>query len=202
MNRTIKIFSAVAVCVMMLFVTACGKKDNTPFSHGTWSGNTYTSQFFGLKVETGSDWTALSDADLAKRSGISDMSESSIRSRFEKGRSVYEMMTIKNNGSSMNIVIQDSDETISWTEKDFFTAAVPLFKAQFDAQGFKSSVVKDTVNFLGKNANCLNIVLTKDNVTVYEIMIPVFKSHYTACISVGSLNKSELYTLLGMFTAL
>ena len=202
MNRTRKVFLAVMVCVTMIFLTACGNKDNTPFKHGTWSGNTFTSEFFGIKVQIDSDWTSVSDADLAKSAGISDMSESSIQSVFDKSRYIYDMMAIKNNGSSMNITIQDNEKTVSWNEKDFFTAAVPLIKKQFDAQGFKSSVEKDTVSFLGKTANCLNISLTQNNVTVYEIMIPVFKSHYTACITFGSLEKSELYSLLAMVTAI
>ena len=201
MNKTRKILLAIMACAVLLFATACGK-DNTPFKHGSWNGNTFTSEFFGLTVQIDSAWTPMSDAELAKSVGISDMSESSIKSKFDKQRYIYDMMAIKSNGSSMNITIQDNEKTVSWTEKDFFTAAVPLIKNQFDAQGFKSSVEKDTVSFLGTTANCLNISLTKDNITVYEIMIPVFKSHYTACITVGALSKPDLYALLAMFTPL
>lgn len=202
MNRTRKVFLVIMVCVVMLFATACGNKDNTPFKHGTWSGSTYTSEFFGLRVQIGSDWKSLSESDLAKSAGISDMSDSNIKSAFDKGGYIYDMMAIKSNGSSMNITIQDNEKTVSLSEKDFFTAGIPIIKAQFEAAGYKCSAEKDAVSFLGKTADCINLALTANNTTVYEILIPVFKSHYTACITFGSLNKSELYTLLSMVTAI
>lgn len=197
MNKTRKILLAVMACVVLLFATACGK-DNTPFSHGSWSGNTYTSEFFGIKVQLGSDWTAVSDADLARSSGIPDMSETSIRSRFDKGAALYEMMAVRSDGTSMNITIQDSDKTVSLSEEQFFTAGIPLIKSQFEAAGYKCSVEKDTVYFLGKTVDCISLSLTANNVTVHEILVPVFKSHYTASINFGSLNKADLFSLMAM----
>ena len=202
MNRTRKVFLAVAVCVMMLFVTACEKKDNTPFTHGTWSGNIYTSQFFGIRVEINSDWVAIPDADLAKRVGINDMSDSSIQSALDSGRTFYEMMAARVDGSSMNIVIQDHNKTVALSEEEFFSAGLPFVKAMLEGQGFRCSVEKDTVFFLGKSTDCISLALTKDNVTVYETMIPIFKSHYTALMSFGSLSKPDLYLLINMVTAI
>lgn len=200
MSKTRKILLVIMACVVMLFATACGK-DNTPFTHGSWSGNTFTSEFFGIKVQIGSDWTAVSDADLAKSAGITNMSESNILTVLDKGKPLYDMMAVKSNGSSMNITIQDSDKTVSLSEKEFFTAGIPIIKAQFEAMGYKVSAEKDTVNFLGKATDCISLSLTLNNVTVHEILVPVFKSHYTASINFGSLEKSELYSLLAMVTA-
>lgn len=199
MNRTRKVLCVIMACVVMLFATACGK-DNTPFKHGTWSGNTYSSDFFGLKMQFGSEWNTFSDADVAKLNNISSMSESSIQTVFDRGGSVYEMMAAKNNGSSINITIQDADKSISWSEKDFFNVGTSLIKSQYEAQGFNCSVEKSAVNFLGKNADCLDISLSNGSQTLYCIMIPMFKSHYTACILFGSLSKPELYTLVNMAT--
>ena len=198
MNKTRKVFLAVAVCVMLLFTAACKKKDNTPFSHGAWSGKTYTSQFFGIRVETGSDWAPIPDAELAKQMRISDMSESSIQSVFDKGGTVYEMLAARSDGSSVSIVIQDHNKTVALSEKDFYSAGLPFVKAMLEAQGYQCSIEKDTVFFMGKNTNCISLSLTANNRTVYETMIPVFKSHYTALISFGSVSKPDLYLLLDM----
>ena len=202
MNRTRKIILAIMVCVVTLFAAACGKKDNTPFSHGSWSGNTYSSDFFGIKITMGTDWTILSDSDLAKSAGISNMSESSIKTVFDKGGYITEMMAAKGSGASVNITVQDSDKTINFSEKDYFTAAPKLMKAQFEAAGYnKCDVYKSAVNFLGKSTDCLELTLTANGKTLYEIQIPVFKSHYTACITFGSFEKPELYSIINMFSA-
>lgn len=200
MNKTRKVILVIMVCAVMLFTTAC--KDNTPFKHGSWSGNTYTSEFFGIKVQVDSGWTVFSDADLAKAAGMSDMSESSIQSVFDRGGSIYEMMAAKSNGSSMNITIQDSDKTVSWKEKDFFNAGKALIKSQYEAAGFKCSVEQSSVNFIGKSTDCLDISLSQNGQTLYCIMIPLFKSHYTSCILFGSLSKPDLYSLIALVSAL
>lgn len=202
MNKTRKVFTAIALCVMMIFVTACQKKDNTPFKHGSWSGNTYTSEFFGIKIQLGADWIAIDDANLAKSVGISDMSESSIRSVFEKGGSIYEMMAAKTNGSSITISVQDSDQNIALSEKDFFELGIAIIKAQYEALGQKCTVEMGTVMFLGNSTKCLDITLTQNGTTVYCILIPLFRSHYTSCITFGSLSKPDLYSLVAMASAL
>lgn len=201
MNRIRKILSVILACAVLLFATACGK-DNTPFTHGSWSGNTFTSEFFGIKVQLGSDWTAVSDADLAKSAGISSMSDSNITTVLDKGSPIFDMMAAKSDGTSMNITIQDSDKTISLSEEQFFSAGIPIIRSQFERAGYKCSVEKDTVYFLGKTDDCISMTLTANGATVYMILVPVFKSHYTASINFGSLNKADLYSLMSMVTAI
>lgn len=188
-------------CVVMLFATACGK-DNTPFSHGRWSGNTYTSEFFGLKMQLGSEWIVIPESDLAKRAGIRDMSESSIQSVFDRGATFYEMVAARSDGSSISIAIQDHDKTVALSEEEFFSAGLPFVKTMLEAQGYNCAVEKDTVHFLGKNTSCISLSLTKNNLTLHEMMIPVFKSHYTALIAFGSASKPDLYLLIDMVSAI
>lgn len=192
---------AIMACVVMIFATACGK-NNTPFTHGTWDGRTYTSEFLGLKIQFGTEWVPINDANLAKTVGISDMSEKSIQKVFDKGGSIYELMSAKSNGSSINITVQDNDKASSLSEKVFFDAGVPLIKKQYESTGYKCSVEKSVVSFLGKNTDCIDLSLTQGEKTLYCILIPVFKSHYTACIVFGSLSKPDLYSLLAMASAI
>lgn len=201
MSKIRKILSVITVCVVMLFATACGK-DNTPFSHGSWSGNTYTSEFFGLRIQLGSEWIVIPDSDLAKRAGISDMSESSIQSVFDRGVTFYEMVAARPDGSSVSIVIQDHDKTVALSEEEFFSAGLPFVKAMLEAQGYNCTVEKDTVHFLGENTSCISLSLTQNNMTLHEMMIPVFKSHYTALIAFGAISKPDLYLLINMISAI
>lgn len=200
MRKTGKVFLAISVCVLTLLMSAC-KKDATSFKHGTVSANSYTSDFLGIKIQAGSGWTMLSDADLAKLNSVSDMSESNIRSVLDKG-AITEAMVTKDNGSSITItVVQDDDKTISVSEEEYFNDSIDFIKSQFGAAGYTYDVKKSSVNFLGKSTDCLELSLTVVGTTVHEIQIPIFKSHYTASISFESLNKSDLQTILDMFTA-
>lgn len=200
MNRTRRILMVISVCVIMLLTSAC-KKDNTPFKHGTLSANAYTSEFLGIKIQAGSGWTMISDADIAKSNKISDMSESSIQTVFDKGLYITEMMITKDDGSSINITVQDNDKTISFSEKEYFSTGIDLIKAQFDAAGYTCDIKKGNVNFLGKGTDCIELSLTVAGTTVYEIQIPFFKSHYTASLTFASLKKEDLYPLLEMVTS-
>lgn len=200
MRKVIKVFMAISVCVLTLFTTAC-KKDNTPFRHGTVSADSYTSGFLGIKVQAGSGWTMHSDADLAKINGISDMSESSIQSVFDRGVYIAEMMMSKEDGVSINFTVQDNDKSLSLSEKEYFTTGVELIKSQLDAQGFGGDAKKSSVDFLGKSTNCIELSLTKSETTIYQIQIPIFKSHFTASLTFNSLNKSELQSLVDMVSA-
>lgn len=190
----------ISVCVLTLLMSAC-KKDNTPFKHGTVSTGAYTSEFLGIKIQGGSDWTMMTDADLAKGNSISDMSESSIQSVFDNGRYITEMMITKTDGSSINITVQDNEKTLSVSEKEYFTDGIDLIKAQFDAAGYACDAKKGSVKFLGKSTDCIELSLTVSGTTVHEIQIPIFKSHYTASITFGSLNKSDLQSFVDMVTA-
>lgn len=200
MNKARKIFSALTVCVIALFVTACASSKKT-FMHGTWNDKTFTSEFLGIKLPLGSDWVIYSDEDLAKTLQMSDYSDSSIKAALDKGSYIYDMMAVKRNGTSMNISIMDNDKTVSVGEKEFFTAGMPIIKARYEAQGYECTAEKNTISFLGKNTDCIDMTLVLNGKTLYLIHIPIFQGHYTAEIAAVSFEKAELYSLLGSITA-
>lgn len=199
MKRISKIFSVIMVCALMILTTACGK-DNTSFTHGTWNGTTYTSKFLGMKATVGSDWVITSDAELATAFGISDMSDSNIQSVLDKLGTITEMMATKPGGSSVNITIQDFNTTGGkMNEDEYFKSGIELLKQQLS--GYNATAEEGKVVFLGKSTRCINITLPVSGQTVYEVQIPVFKSHYIASITFAATTKADAEQLLGIFTA-
>ena len=206
MNRTRKIFLALIVCVVVLFAAACGN-DNASFKHGSWSDNTYTSKFLGLKIQLGSDWMASSDDILAKTLGISDMSDSSLRTVFDKGGAVVEMSALRSDASSISITVMDNDTAEVLNEEDFFSEEnISRLKADFESTGSECTVYKDTVRFLGKDTDCINLAYTVQlpalSTPSCEILIPFFKSHYTAIITFSANDRVSLSELLGVAAAI
>lgn len=160
-----RIFLAITVCVMTLLTSACGK-DSTPFKHGSWSGQTYTSDFLGIKIQTGSDWTITTDADIAKGHGIADMSDSNIQTFLDKGGYITEMAAGKADGANINIVVQDNDKSMALNEKNYFTDGVELAKSQLEMLGMTCTVQKGNVNFLGKSTDCIEVTVPVDDATL------------------------------------
>ena len=204
MGRTRNVFLALTVCVVMLFAAACGNKSNT-FKHGSWSGNTYTSKFLGIRIQLGSDWMVTSDDILAMAIGISDMSDGNIRTVFDEGRPITEMSALRSDASSISITVQDNDTAGVLSEQDFFSEDnISRLKADFEGSGAECTVYKDTVRFLGKDTDCINLsytALSPLNISSCEIIIPVFISHYTAIITFSANSRSDLASLIGMAAA-
>lgn len=200
MNRTRRVVLAIMACALFL-VTACGK-GSASFGHGSWDGNTYSSEFLGIKIQLGSDWTADRDDSLAMAAGISDMSESRIQTVFDKGGTIMEMYAVGHGGSSISITVQDNDTAEALSEEEFFSKTVPYLKSDFEASGFEYSVDKGTVRFLGKDTDCINLSYAAYKVQAHEIIIPIFKSHYTAIITFSAGDRSGLSALVGMVTAI
>lgn len=203
MTRKIgRILIAAALCVLTLMMAACGK-DNTPYTRGVWSGTTFTSTFLGLKVNAGSDWNIVKDAELAKMAGISDMSASNIQKTLDSGKYVPDMMMTKMNGTSVNITVQDNDKSkVKFTEKDYFKSGPALIEMQIKQQGGTCTVQEGNVNFLGKGTRCLEVTAKLSGREVYEIQVPMFISHYMVSVTFGATSKAELYSAVAMMTAL
>ena len=205
MNKIRKAFLVIMACAVMLLFSACGK-DNTPFSHGSWSGNTYTSKYLGIKLQLDSDWAATTDEFLAMGLGIPDMSESNIQTAFSKIGAITEMTATRSNGSYISITVTDITylENVSeedFSEEQYIENAIELIKSEDDVPGFSIGAQKSAVDFLGKSTDCIEMSFSLNGQAMYELQIPIFKSHYIASISFNAYSKSELYTLPAMASA-
>lgn len=178
-----------------------GSTGDISFVHGTSEGNTYTSSFLGITATLDSDWELKSDADIAQLNQIKDMSDANIQSAFENGMYIYEMYATTLDGSSINITVDDNNNTDITSVDEYFAVAKDLVTNSFESLGYDCTAKEGTVIFVGKNTRCLEVTLSSDDVTVYEIQIPIIKDHYTACITFGSTNKDDLKSFVKMFTA-
>lgn len=201
MSKIRKVFLAITACVMLLFATACSNKGE--FSHGSWSENTYSSKFLGIRLQLDTNWMVFSDDILSKAASISDMSDSSIRTVFDRGGMITEMSALKSDASSISITVQDNDTAEALNYEDFFSEEnISRLKADFDEAGMACTVFKDSVRFLGKDTDCINMSYTVLGTRSYEIIIPVFISHYTAIITFSAGSPASLNALVGLATAI
>lgn len=178
-----------------------GSMGDISFVHGTSEGNTYTSSFLGITATLDSDWNLSPDSDISKLNKINDMSEASIKSAFENIGYIYEMYATTPDNSSINITVEDNTNSGVVSVDEYLAAAKDVVMDSFSSMGFDCTVKEGTVIFCNKNARCLEVTLSSDDVTVYEIQIPIIKDNYTACVTFSSTNKDDLRSFVKMFTA-
>ncbi len=201
MKKFGRVFLLLAVCVMVLFTTAC-KKDDTPFAHGTIIGSSYSSRFLGIKINVPSNYEMMNDADLATMNSVKDMSADALKSKLDGGDFIYEMYTASNDGSSINITMQDQSASgTKMTEKDYFKHMKDLIVAQFQQAGYDITADESTVTFKGESTRCLKIALSDGNMTVHEVQIPIFRGNYVSCITFASQDESKLQSIIDMVSA-
>lgn len=191
MKKTSRIISVIALCALMLFMTACGGKR---FEHGTTSGTTYTSKFLGLKADFGSGCMFTSDDILAMAFNIPDMSAENIQKAFEKTGAITEMSVILAEGDSVSIAVYDRKK-----------AGLPVGDEYFDSAKQKLleeniPVSLGTVDFLGKSTRCIEYSITVLGKTFYETEVPIFKGDYIAVVAFSSAQKSSIKPLIDRFT--
>ena len=200
MNKTRKVFLAVMACVVMLFATACGE---LAFKHGSWSGQTYSSEFFGFSVKGESGWNATTDEGIAKFHDISDLSSGNIKSVLNKGAFV-EMMLSKPGGTSINIYVYDNEKFPQYREYQYVDARIKSIEDEFGAFSTISYNAKQsTVDFLGKLTVCVETDMTLSGLsTTYGYEIPVVKDNFTASIVLSAPSKEELNSAIKRFSAI
>lgn len=192
MKKICKLFSIIALCALMLLMTACGGKK---FTHGTISGTTYTSKFLGLKASFDSDSIIVTDEQLASAFGIPDMSSANIQKVFDKTGAITEMSVILAGGDTVSIVVLDRKKTDAPVGDEYFNQA----KQKLEGENIQVSL--GNVNFLGKSTRCIEDSMTILGKTVYETMIPIFKDDYIAVVSFNSTKKDNIKPLIDRFKA-
>ena len=200
MKNVRKIITVILICALSLVVTACSS--SKAYTHGTSSGTTYTSSFLGVKAEFGSDWTLSDAASLAKMNGLSDMTESSTKSSFEKNGIVVDMYAVRQlDNSNINIVVEDVKKTYgkSLSEDEYYKKGLETVKTQMSAIDSSAQITEGKTDFLGKSTRCFNISVNIGGVNIYERQVPIFRGDYVSVITFSSLSSSELDSLVGVF---
>ena len=178
-----------------------GSEASGAFTHGTVTATSYSNSFLGLGISFDSDWVMTTDAELATLNGVADMSAENVQKAFDRSSTLQEMMASKEDGTSTNIVVQDTTKTGRLSEDEYFTTALELLKTQLETTGASVNVKADTSTFLGSNVRVIDVEMSVEGTTVYMYQVPIFRDNYIISVTVGSLNTADRPSLLAMYTA-
>ena len=161
------------------------------YSPGEWDGNTFTSEFLGIRIQLDSDWEPYSNAQIAEMNGIADMSFASARDILADG--MY-YMNAKGPGllDSMEIFVSDTASDV--LDKD-------QLKQTYVEAGFECETSLSNIEFLGETVKSIEAKISNGNLTLYEtrVYIPAFSKasgKYYAVVSVTSMTDRGQYAFL------
>lgn len=151
---------------------------NGGFAHGKQEGNTYISEFLGLKVEFDDGWTIQTDETLAQTNFISDMSDENTQKALERNAVLYEMVAAAETASNVNIVIENLNITNGGkplTAEEYIDMVIGNLESQFKEALVDVDVEteKSTTDFLGSEAACINIKIATGGTSAFSKDDPV-----------------------------
>ncbi|MCM1168005.1 MAG: hypothetical protein NC401_18640 [Ruminococcus sp.] len=175
------------------------------FVHGTQNGNSYTSEFLGIKADFSADWTVQSDAELAATNGIADMSDENANSALDTNAILYEMYASTETNANVNIVVENLNVTNngkSVTAEEYIDLSIGGLETSLKESYDSVEVEKSTVNFLGSEMPCINTKLGLQGVEAAQKLIPISKDAYIAIITFTGWDEEEISSMLDAFKAL
>ncbi len=188
---------SVALAAITLVTAGC-KAENVEFVRSTSSSGTYESKLFEVKAELGSDWTFLSDDELAKANNIDKMDDENIKKALDKNELFMDMMMAKETGTNITIMIPNV--------KDGNTAILSeKLYAEANLEGVKSTDANakvSTVKFGGKDHSAIRIKNEKNGIEFSQCLVFVKRGQYIGMFTFTCLSESELDETMGKFVAL
>ncbi len=171
---------------------------------GTWNGTTYISNFFGFKCELGSDWYIMPDEYFASIYAVSDISEESIRAVLSSTGSVTIMGAINSiNSGNFTVAVTDTQITHTPTGDTYFMLAPNNLKKVLEkTYGTDVEVTIINVDFCGETTRAIATITKTDDITNYQIQVPVFNGDYMGSIIFTATTRQVAEELIRSFSKL
>ena len=214
-----KIFM-ILMCAALVLTTACSnngdpsggssvssdESETGSFAHGEQDGNTYTSEFFGIKAELPEGWTLQSEEELAQTNGISDMSDENADKALNKSGVLYEMFALTETSANVNIAVENLNITNggkTLSAEEYIDLSIGNLEKQYKAAGIAEvTVEKSTVDFLGSEKPCISVKLENEGQELFQKMVPLTNGIYIGAVTFTGPSEEEISTETEMFSSL
>lgn len=158
---------------------------------GKWNGGTYTSEFFGFSLDL-NGYTNESDAGLAKRNGIADMSEASFIGAVEKGNASANVYDVFAQSSSTNTLAVAYNKLSNQTAENLIQETADMMT---ELSSFEDVRV-DKLSLSGKTVPCVYVKFISGGMEVYEVVAVQQKGGYFTVITIGAASQDELQGII------
>ncbi len=178
------------------------------FAVGSIDGNTYISEFLGIKCELDSNWIMDSSADLAAYNGLTsaEYTTEDALALFASGVAPYDMSAVTYDGYNVvEVIIEDLGILYGATlsAEDYVDMTISIAEESLIASGLENVVCrKDFVDFCGQKHVAIVAEASLDGISVYQTMICFKVGNYMACVTLLSIDGDYTDIIADYFSAL
>ncbi len=178
------------------------------FAVGTISGNTYISEFLGIKCELDDNWIMDSSADIAAYNGLSstEYTTEDALELFANGYAPYEMSAVTFDGYYViELLLEDLGPLYGATlsAEDYVDMTISMAEESLVAAGVENVVCsKGYVDFCGQKYVAIITEGSLQGIAVYQTMVCFKVGNYMACATLLSLEDNVCDILAGYFSAI
>lgn len=173
---------------------------------GKLDGKSYVNENLGIRYTLPDGWSFATEEQLQQMNGaISDtVDDETLAKSLENGSVFVELYAANAELSdSINITIQNAGIAfgVAGNAEAAIDASIVVEQKLFEQQGFTDvSVKKGEGSFAGKSMSCIDAVLGKDGLTLYEKQFILKQGNYAVTITASSANENRTEELMKAFT--
>lgn len=178
---------------------------------GSMSGGTYENDFVGIGCKLDDTWTYYSDEEIIELNGlmVDSIDDEDLAEQLRSSDSFYDMLASNNEGSSINVVLENLGLIYGHTldAGSYIDIALKSLEDQLTLMGVSAATCeKVSFDFCGKQTEGLYIAGTLSiegiEVDMYQRMACVKAGGYMTCVTSCSYFEDITTDLLDMFYAL
>ena len=178
------------------------KETEPDFSMGKSTGNTYKNDFLGISCTLPADWVFYTDEQIKQLNNVvGDYVDESVKEQLKNAAIIYDMQAAKP-GSSVGVNMEKLNalQIAGLNIKQVLEAQIPTIKDMYSQMGYtETKVTYDKVTVDGKEFDCLKLAAKNQGVDFALVSFAFRKNNYLATVSVGTIEASQLDTILGYF---
>lgn len=178
---------------------------------GSMSGGIYENDFVGIGCKLDDTWTYYSDDEIMELNGlmVDSIDDEDLAEQLRSSDSFYDMLASDNDGSSINVVLENLGLIYGHTldAGGYIDIALESLEGQLALMGVTTSTCeKISFDFCGKQTDGIYIAGTLNvegiEVDMYQRMACVKAGSYMTCITACSYFEDLTTDMLDMFYAL
>ena len=173
------------------------------FSIGTNSGNTYMSEFIGVKCTLDENWVLMTDEEIrAQNEATLGLLGDEYEKLLANAVNAYDMMATNVNEMDTVAVLLEklSGVNVLLTEVQYIEASKDMAVAGLEQMGFTIEAADViTVQFAGAEHTALSITGNYLGVPVYECVVAVKCGEYVACVTACTWLENTCMDVLNLF---
>ena len=178
-------------------------EESVELSLGHSNNNVYENFFLGIGCKLDEGWTFLTDEQILEQNKLTtDLVGDQYKEALTNASVLTDMLATGANGmDSFSIQLEKLPlSQLSVTVDQYIDASMPSITGPLESMGLQDIVVKkESTDFLGSATPCIAISASFQSHSCYELIVPIKRQNYIACIVACTWDSNTTADLISAF---